>query len=173
MSDLKKAQLAMAKLDAQVAEAGLHITDGPNQALGLDANEHEVWGTLDGTHRLSASHNMLNHTDVFDFTLSGGHDFNFTISGFQPQTFNGAGQPGWDGIHDLLEFDWDPSTGVTSLAQAQAAEHAQLAANGHDIVFSINAPHVHGTITFAGLADHFQTQSGDHWGWHNDFIIAV
>jgi hypothetical protein len=173
MSDLKKAQLAMAKLHAQVDEAGLHMFDGPNQALGLDANDHEISGTLNGTHSLSTPHSMLNHTDILDFTLSGGHDFNFTILGFQPQTFNGAGQPNWDGVHDLLEFNWDPSTGVTTLAQAQAAEHAQLAANGHDVVFTVNAPDVHGTITFVGLADYFLTQNGDHWGWHNSFVHAV
>lgn len=129
MSDQKKAELALDKLDAQVAQAGLLITNGPNHALGLDANDHEIWGTLEGTHQLTTTHSMLNQTDVFDFTLMGGHDFNLTIQGFQPQTYNGTGHPNWDGIHDLLEFNWDPSTGVTSLAQAQATEHVQLAAN--------------------------------------------
>ena len=168
MSDLKKAAIGLAKLDAQVDQAGLHITDGRNQAFGLGVDDHVISGMLDGTHTLSATHSILNVTDAFDFTISSGHDFNLTIQGFHPQTYSAGQQPNWDGIHDLLFLNWDPSTGVTTFAQAQADEHVHVV--GHDVVFNIDAQNVHGSITFTGLADYLSTQSGDTWGWHNNFV---
>jgi hypothetical protein len=182
MSDLKMAELKLAKLEAQVADAGLHFIDaqwidfynGGWHGSGLD--DHEIYGTLDGTHRLDLGHSMLNDTDVLNFSIVGGENFSFTISGFHPQTFNGTVAPAWDRSHDTLEFDWHDA-GVKTFAQANAAVHDQEITNAdgihHDMLLTIDTPNVHGTITFPGLGDYLEAQPGDHWSWHNEIFNTI
>lgn len=162
MSDSKKAALHLAKLEAQVEEAGMNISD-------RGGHRHEIEGTLDGAHTINAHHDMLNTTDFFDFHIVGGHDFNLTVSGFNPQWSNTAltnGQLQSDPVHDLLKLDWDRSSGVTDHAQELAAltTHVQ----GHDVVLDIHTSTVDGTITFKGLAD-LASPGADHFGWVDVF----
>jgi hypothetical protein len=162
MSDAKKAAIAEAKFEAQVAQAGLNIVEGTNHS-------HTVWGELDGTHRLVATHSALNGKDTFDFTVEGGHDFNLTIAAFNPLFWNAIPPTQslllTDPIHDLLELRFDASTGVTNQTQAFAAERVQTI--GHDVVFSIHTATVNGTITFEGLADHVPANETANFSWIN------
>src|SRR5262249_7701450 len=141
----------------------------------VPTDDHEIYGTLDGTHSLTLGHSTLNDTDVLDFSIVGGEHFNFTISGFEPKTFNGTVAPTWDRSHDTLEFDCR-DVGVTTYAQARAAVHDQeiLNADGihHDMLLTIDLPNanVHGTITFLGLGDYLRAQPGDHWSWNNEIF---
>jgi hypothetical protein len=189
MSDLKNAQLGLAKLEAQVDDAGLHIIDGPSIIPNADANDHEIYGTLDGTHQLDIRHSMLNDTDVLAFNLVGGEHFNFTILNFHPQTWDPTRTTtvNWDGTHDLLDLTWT-FAGVSTVAEAHAAEHFQTITNAdgihHDVVETIGAAGdtttVHGTITFLGLGDFLQAELQAHpefhaitWGSHDHISFVV
>jgi hypothetical protein len=185
MSDLKKAQLKLAKLEVQVDDAGLNIIDGPNIIPNADANDHEIYGTLDGTHRLDLGHSMLNDTDVLAFTIVGGEHFDFTISGFHPQTWDPtrATSVNWDGTHDLLDLNW-VYAGVSTVADAHAHETYRTVTNAdgihHDVVETIDTATVHGTITFLGLGDFLQAELQAHpefqaitWGQHDHISFVV
>jgi hypothetical protein len=162
MSDLKKAELALAKLDAQVAQAGLQIVSGPNHS-------HDISGLLDGTHTLTATQSLVNGKDTFDFSILAGHNFNLTIAGFNPLFWSGSppsqSQLIADPVHDLLALRFDPSTGVTNQAQALADESVQQVA--HDVVLSIHTAAASGTITFQGLADLVPPNETEHFSWLN------
>ena len=160
MSDAKKAALELAKMDAQAEEAGLNVADN-------GGNRHTIEGVLDGTHTLTTAHSMLNTTDFFDFHIVGGHDFNMTISGFNPLWTTGApttAQLQADPVHDLLTFDWDPSSGVTNGTQAHNAVTSHVVS--HDVVLDIHTATVDGSITFRGLVD-LEPHNGDSFGWLN------
>jgi hypothetical protein len=176
MSDLQKAQLKLAKLKYQVDDAGLKMWDGnaapePVYGLQLDADDHIISGTLDGTHRLDLGHSMLNDTDVLNFNIVGGEHFDFTISGFHPQTWDPTiTSVAWDGHHDLLNFNW-VHAGVSRVDQAfDARNHYQTILNAdgihHDVVETIHTSNVDGTITFLGLGDYLQAELQAHPGWN-------
>ena len=171
MSDLKKAQLAEAKLDAQVAEAGLHITDyqPPTVPFFSFIPGNEISGVLDGTHSLTLVHNMLDRQHDLNFTIEGGHNFNLTLAGFEPLMHGSATPPEWqlgfsNGVpHDLLQLTFDTSTGVTNLAQAAADQHVEQ--HGNDIVLHIDTPSAHGTITFQNIADLVPAGQTEFFSW--------
>jgi hypothetical protein len=160
-----------------VEDAGLDIVhakwidfyNGGWHGSGMD--DYEIYGTLDGTHRLDLGHSVHNDTDFLHFNIVGGENFNFTISGFEPQEFNGTVVPAWDRSHDYLEFDWR-NAGVSTFAEASAAVHDQEIMNAdgihHDMLLTIDTPNVHGTITFLGLGDYLRAQPGDNWFWNNE-----
>jgi hypothetical protein len=160
MGDIKKAAAALAKLDAQVEQAGLSIADD-------GGNRHTIEGVLDGTHNLTATHSMDNTTDFFDFHILGGHNFNMTISGFSPQWTSGTpttAQLLADPVHDLLTLDWDPSTGVNNGTDAKNAVTTHVV--GNDVVLDIHTATVDGSITLKGLVDE-PHNGGDNFGWVN------
>jgi hypothetical protein len=71
-----------------------------------------------------------------------------------------------DGISDLLNLHWDPSTGVTNAAQALAAVTPHW--DGANAVLDIHTPSgVEGTITLVGMANGLH--HGDSFGWENQF----
>jgi len=165
MGDFKHAYLALAK---QVAIDGLQMYDdgGPGTRTFFSGAEGQlITGTLNGTQTLNLDHivdgvqDPYLGADTLDFTVKGGHNFNMTIHDYNPLFFvapptNGnATQITSDPTHDFLQLEWDPSSGVTSPAQAAAAESFHMANNNHDLVMDINTTAVHGSITFAGLGD--------------------
>jgi hypothetical protein len=112
-----------------------------------------------------------------DFTISAGHHFDMTIEQFNPLIFNvlHASAPSAlvleSGanfvLHDLLEFEWDASTGVTNGAQANAAVTTDWGAHDAKLTFHSASGAELGTITFVGLANGLH--AGDTFGWINHF----
>jgi hypothetical protein len=171
MGDVKKAELAFAKLEAQAESHGLQVTNG-----NTGPHSHVISGGLDGTFTLNAFHGpqaaQQNGQDTFDFNINGGHNFNLTIQNFNPALWVGGipsvGQifgDTFENHHDLLVLKFDPSSGVTNPAQIAAAETYSV--HGHDLVLNIDAPNVHGQITLAGLIDDVPPGHTDDFVWLN------
>jgi hypothetical protein len=141
---------------------------GGNDVInGGDGNDR-IWGQLDGTDVVSGGdHKDIYGNDVwgkdtFNFDIVGGHNFNLTITDFHPQIWTGSTAPTVsqavaDPIHDVLELWFEPSTGVTTDAQADAAfvltNGNPYQFVGHDIVLTVHTPYVDGSITLKGAAD--------------------
>jgi hypothetical protein len=167
MSDAKKAELAFARLEAQVEQHGLQMSPGET-----GPNSRVISGGLDGTYNLNVVHGPQNGQDTLDFTINGGHNFNLTIQNFNPALWIGgtpsAGQlfgATFENHRDLLELKFDPSSGVTNFTQAAAAETYKQV--GDDLVLHIDTSTVHGTITFQGLGDHVPPGHIDDFAWVN------
>jgi len=173
MSDYKYSQLQFAKLSAEVKQDGMSMTDGPNHS-------HTIFGPVEGTESLDANHGIgvgldaFNGRDFFDFTAYGGHNFNLTISGFNPvlgTTGNLPTSPGQaltDPSHDVFLLTFDPSTGITSDAQAAAAFVPWPDGHfgdiiGHDVVYKVHTANLDGQITFAGAGDLLAAHPGLHF----------
>jgi Ca2+-binding RTX toxin-like protein len=85
----------------------------------------------------------------------GNHNFNMTITDFQPLLWHDTpptdAQMLADTLHELLQVTFDASSGITT--QQQANNAFQIDTGGHDVVVHVNAPDAQGTITLTGLGD--------------------
>jgi len=142
--------------------------DTVNGGLG---NDH-ITGNIIGTDVITGGGDK----DTFDFYIVGNQSFNLTITDFDPLIFAGTQGPSYtqqlnDPTHDMLTLYFNPGTGVTTNAEADAAISTSLV--GHDVVVDVHAPYATGTITLTGLADVLNSQIGVHTFTINDFAMHV
>jgi len=143
---------------------------GGNDVInGGDGND-DIWGLISGTDVFTGGDRVDPTTganvwgkDTFDLLVEGGHNFNVTITDFHPIIWT-SGNPAptdlqaiADPIHDVLRLTFDPSTGVTTDSQADAAfvrtNGLPFQISGHDVVFTVHTANVDGTIRLQGAAD--------------------
>jgi len=171
MSDAKKAELALAKLDAEAETHRLSVVEGTT-----GQHSHVISGDLDGNFTLNLFHGpqaaQQNGQDTLDLTVNGGHNFNLTLQNFNPALWVGGipsvGQifgDTYENHHDLLILKFDPSSGVTNAAQIANAETYSV--HGSNLEVDINTPTVHGSITFQGLINDVPPGHTDDFVWLN------
>src|SRR5262249_32637911 len=113
-----------------------------------------------------------------NFTIEGGHNFDLTITGFNPLFHSESFTPAsWQlGLfngtpHDVLNLTFDSSSGITSLAHAAA--HESVEQIGQDVLLHIDTSSVQGTITFHNLANLVPDGQTEFFSWVNHVGAAT
>jgi Ca2+-binding RTX toxin-like protein len=137
------------------------LTSLGNDTVDGGAGNDTISGQLGGTDTLTGGSGK----DTFFFGVGSTH-FNATITDFNPLIW--VNQPPSesqiiaDPVHDVLNLQFLPQSGVTTDAQADAAfkltmgtdgQMHPFAISGHDVIFTIHTADVDGTITLKGVAD--------------------